>query len=231
MSSKVVVVTGAAGALGKAVVALFLEQGATVVAVDVDGEQLYSVYGRNPHVRAAAVDLTAAGTTRTVLQEALAGIGPADVLCNIAGGFDMGPTVHETDDTMWRRMMDLNVATLINAARAITPAMKTAGRGKIINIAAASAASGIGSMGAYCASKSAVARLTEAMAQELRGSGINVNAVAPSILDTPGNRAAMPDANPANWVALGDLGAVIGFLASEQARAIHGAVIPVVGLS
>jgi NAD(P)-dependent dehydrogenase (short-subunit alcohol dehydrogenase family) len=100
-----------------------------------------------------------------------------------------------------------------------------------VNVAAASATSGKGAMGAYCASKSAVARITESMAMELREKGINVNAVAPGVIDTPANRAAMPDADVTNWVSLSDLASVIEFLASSRANAVHGAVVPVVGLS
>lgn len=231
MPSPIVVVTGAAGALGKAVAHAFLAQGARVLAVDIDLAALQGAYAANPGVTTVALDLSDADQTLDALGTALARLGHAAVLCNIAGGFDMGPAVHETGDALWRRMMDLNVATVINAARAVVPGMQAAGRGKIINVAAASATGGKGAMGAYCAAKSAVARLTESMAMELRADGINVNAVAPSILDTPANRAAMPDADPANWVALDDLAGVIAFLASDAAKAVHGAVLPVVGLS
>src|SRR5690606_9889012 len=103
--------------------------------------------------------------------------------------------------------------------------------GRIINVAAAAADSGKGGMGAYCASKSAVARITESMAHELRTRGINVNAVAPSIIDTPANRADMPDADPAIWVSPHQLADIMLFLASGRSSAIRGAVIPVVGLS
>jgi NAD(P)-dependent dehydrogenase (short-subunit alcohol dehydrogenase family) len=178
-----------------------------------------------------AVNLTDAEKTRDALTDALASSGAASVLCNIAGGFTMGPAVHETADDMWRRMMDMNVATLINACRAIVPGMIAAGSGRVVNVAAASATSGKGAMGAYCASKSAVARITESMAMELREQGINVNAVAPGVIDTPANRAAMPDADVTNWVSLSDLASVIEFLASSRANAVHGAVVPVVGLS
>ncbi|MES2258573.1 MAG: SDR family NAD(P)-dependent oxidoreductase [Pseudomonadota bacterium] len=231
MDTGLVVVTGAAGALGKAVAAAFLAQGARVLAVDINAEVLQAAYGNDERVRTLAADLVDAGKAKAALETALREAGPAAVLCNIAGGFDMGPAVHEDDVGLWRRMMDLNVATLVNASAAVVPGMIAAGGGRIVNVAAASAVSGKAAMGAYIASKSAVARLTESMAQELRGRGINVNAVAPSILDTPANRAAMPDADPAQWVALADLAAVILFLASPQARAVHGAVLPVVGLS
>lgn len=230
MSSPIVVVTGAAGALGKAVAAAFLAGGASVLAVDLNAAALDAAWNGRLNVLAVAVDLTDADAAKAAIGAALDGRAPA-VLCNIAGGFDMGPAVHETGDALWRRMMDLNVGTLINASAAVVPAMLAAGAGKVINVGAASAASGKGAMGAYCAAKSAVARLTESMSAELRAAGINVNAVAPGMLDTPANRAAMPDADTSKWVTLGELAAVIEFLASPRAGAVHGVVIPVVGLS
>ncbi len=105
------------------------------------------------------------------------------------------------------------------------------GGGKIVNVGAFAAQKGVAQMGAYCAAKSAVIRLTEAMAAELREKNINVNCVLPTIIDTPENRAAMPGADPARWVAAEDLARVILFLASPDARAIHGAAVPVTGLS
>lgn len=226
-----VVVTGAAGALGKAVAHAFLAQGASIVAVDLQEAPLRAAYGGDKRVRTVVADLVDPVQSHEALASAVADVKGKLVLCNIAGGFDMGPAVHATDDAFWRRLMDMNVGTVINACRAVVPAMLTTGGGKVVNVAAASAASGKGAMGAYCASKDAVARLTESMAAELRGQGINVNAVAPTILDTPANRASMPDADPSAWVALADLAAVIEFLASPRANAVHGAVIPVSGLS
>ena len=226
-----VVVTGAAGALGRAVVDVFLAQGASIVAVDLQEAALRGTYGSDTRVRTVVADLIDPVQSGAALAAAVADVKGALVLCNIAGGFDMGPPVHETTDVFWRRLMDMNVGTMVNACRAVVPFMLAAGGGKIVNVAAASAASGKGAMGAYCASKDAVARLTESMAAELRGRGINVNAVAPTILDTPANREAMPDADPSNWVALSELAGVIEFLASAQANPIHGAVLPVSGLS
>lgn len=232
MQRSLTVITGAAGALGRAVAAVFRESGARLVLVDVDERALDALYARDggESIRVAA-DLTDQAASGKALGKVFAEHGPATALCNIAGGFDAGAPVHETTAQTWQRMQDLNVATLINACRAAVPGMIAAGGGKIVNVSAASAVSGKAGMGAYCAAKSAVARITESMAAELRASGINVNAVAPSIIDTPANRAAMPGADPAKWVSPKDLAAVIRFLASEDARAIHGAIIPVVGLS
>jgi NAD(P)-dependent dehydrogenase (short-subunit alcohol dehydrogenase family) len=157
--------------------------------------------------------------------------GGIDVLVNIAGGFRMGEAVHETSDANWDFLFDINVRTLRNAVRAIVPQMITRGGGRIVNIGANAALKGVAGMGAYCAAKSAVIRLTESMAAELRTKNINVNCVLPTIIDTPENRAAMPKADPSLWVAPADLAGTIAFLASDEARAIHGAALPVTGLS
>ena len=142
----------------------------------------------------------------------------------------MGHPVHETPESVWELMLDLNAKSVINTARAVVPKMLAAGRGKIVNIGAVAGLSGKANVGAYSASKSAVIRLTESMSAELRDKGINVNCVLPSVIDTPQNRADMPGADPRRWVAPEALADVILFLASDAARAIHGAAIPVTGL-
>ncbi|RJF96472.1 SDR family NAD(P)-dependent oxidoreductase [Noviherbaspirillum cavernae] len=227
-NSRIIVITGAAGGLGRVVADAFLSADAHLVLVDVPSAPLPPSGDRRTSV---AVDLVNADATEKALSEVLQKLGPAHVLCNIAGGFTMGTDVHATPDQTWRHMMDLNVATLINASRAVVPGMIAAGRGKLINVAAASANSGKANMGAYVMAKSGVARLTESMALELREHGINVNAVAPSIIDTEANRRDMPNADFERWVTPAQLGNVMRFLASEDASAVHGAVIPVTGLS
>ena len=140
----------------------------------------------------------------------------------------MGTPVHETTDGDWASC-STSTCVLLNAVRAVVPHMSAGG--KIINVGAASALKGVAGMGAYCAAKSAVIRITEAMAAELREKNINVNCVLPTIIDTPENRAAMPGADPARWVQPEDLAQVFVFLASPAARAIHGAAVPVSALS
>ena len=119
---------------------------------------------------------------------------------------------------------------MLNASNAVVPHLLARGGGKIVNVGAFAGQHGVAQMGAYTASKSAVIRLTEAMSAELREKNVNVNCVLPTTLDTPVNRAAMPDADPSRWVAPEDLANVILFLASDAAKAVHGAAIPVVGL-
>src|SRR5204862_8325180 len=127
-----------------------------------------------------------------------------DVLCNIAGAFRMGSPVHETSDKDWNFLLDVNARTVLHMSRAVVPVMLTAGGGKIVNVGAFAAQKGAARMGAYVASKSAVIRLTETMATELRERNINVNCVLPTIIDTPENRPAMPEAEPRRWVAAQD---------------------------
>ena len=200
--------------------------------LDLDRERLRQAYGEeNPQLRFAAADLLDRAEVAAAIKDAVDQYGRIDVLCNIAGGFRMGHAVHETPDQEWNFLFDLNARSVLHAVHAVVPHMLAAGRGRIVNVGAASALKGMARMGAYCASKDVVIRITEAMSAELRDSNINVNCVLPSIIDTPENRAAMPGADPARWVAPDALARVIAFLASDDAQAIHGAAIPVVGLS
>jgi len=226
-SGKTCLVTGAAGNLGRAVAGAFAAEGASLILMDHAEEHLRSAYGGEGQGRRFAIaDLRDA---QSVARAIPAGTR-IDILCNIAGGFRMGQPVHETGDDTWDLMLGLNARSVINCARAVVPGMLAAGGGKIINIGAIAALSGKANMAAYIASKSAVIRITESMAAELREKGINVNCILPSTIDTPQNRKDMPKADPRRWVAPEALADVVLFLASDAARAIHGASIPVAGL-
>jgi len=221
---RIVMVTGAAGHLGRAVAKAFGELGASLVLLDLKEDQPGS------HVF-MQTDLRDADSVQQAADRALERFGRIDVLCNIAGAFRMGAQVHETKDADWDFLFDVNARSVLHTSRAVVPAMLKSGSGKIINVGAYAAQKGAAAMGAYVASKSAVIRITETMAAELREKNINVNCVLPTIIDTPDNRAAMPKADPRRWVSTQDLAAVIVFLASDAARALHGAAIPVSGLS
>ena len=227
---RVVLITGAAGHLGRAVAQRFAEEGARLVLLDLHAQALQDAFGTGEDRLALAADLLQPGAAEAAAARALERFGRIDVLCNLAGGFRMGEAVHETSDANWDFLFDLNARTVLHAARAVVPHMLARGGGKVVNVAAFSALRGVARMGAYTASKDVVMRLTEAMAGELRTRGINVNCVLPSIIDTPDNRRAMPEADPAQWVAPRDLAQVIAFLASDAARAVHGACVPVTGL-
>ena len=219
LTGKRVIVTGAAGVLGQAVAARSVALGAGVVMLDIV-EDFSSPLGET-----RCVDLADAAA----VQRCVAGIGDFDAVCNVAGGFDMGPGVHEIDDAHWDAMFDINVTTLRNMLSATLPRLVARGRGSVINVGALGALQGLASMGAYTAAKSVVMRLTEAASEEVRRRGVNVNAVLPSLIDTPRNRADMPDADHSVWVTPASLAKVIFFLASDAAADIHGALIPVRG--
>ena len=232
MAGQVVMITGAAGTLGKAVAAAFAGAGARLILVDIAAKGLEAAYDAESDTKLPlVVDLSDRAAIDGALATAETKFGPLQVVCNIAGGFNMGPAVHETTDEFWNHLMDLNAGSVLNVARAVVPGMLAAGYGKIVNIGAIGGVTGKGNMAAYSASKSVVIRLTESLSAELREHGINVNCVLPSIIDSPANRADMPNADPSRWVAPADLAEVILFLASDKARAIHGASVPVVGLS
>jgi len=221
--NRVVVVTGAAGVLGKAVATELSNRGARIAPIDIVPMQ-----GPVPgHLCDLNDPRACVDTVAAIHRDA----GRIDALINVAGGFTMGDRVHETTDETWNFMFDLNAGTVLNMARAVVPYMLVAGRGRIVNVAARAGLRGNARMAAYAASKSAVIRLTEALDEELKEQGIGANCVLPSIIDTPRNRADMPDADFSRWVAPAELAKVIAFLASDDARAIHGAAIPVEGLA
>lgn len=229
-SKQTAVVTGAAGNLGRAVVRAFADRGANVVLADRRVDRLVDRYGpATDRTLYVAGDLRQPTDAVAIAQQARERFGRIDVLCNLAGAFRMGEAVHETSDATWDLLFDANVRSLRNMVRAVVPVMLDGGSGSIVNVGAYSARSGVASMGAYTAAKTVVLRLTEAMAAELRAHNINVNCVLPATLDTPENRAAMPDADPAQFVALADLAEAIVFLASPAAHAINGVALPVTG--
>jgi NAD(P)-dependent dehydrogenase (short-subunit alcohol dehydrogenase family) len=230
--NQTVMITGAAGNLGAAVAAAFAAAGANLALLDLNDASLAKVQAAGAgDVLRQRVDLADPASISAATGATLSRFGRIDALCNLAGGFQMGERVHEVPADKWNFMMELNAGSVLRMSHAVVPHMLKAGGGKIVNIGAYSALSGKAEMAAYIASKSAVIRLTESMAAELRGHNINVNCVLPSIIDTPLNRAAMPKADPKKWVAPEALADVLLFLCSPAARAIHGAAIPVVGLS
>lgn len=231
MTVQTVLITGAAGHLGRAVAATFAARGARRVLLGRNTDALRQTFGADTAQQLClGADLLDSHSTRQAVQTALDQMGPIDVLCHLAGGFGMGEPVHATPSATLERMLDLNVRAFLHISEAVVPAMLAAGRGHIVTVGAFGAQRGGAHMGAYAASKAALQRLTESMSAELKGQGLHVNCVLPSIIDTADNRAAMPDADPSQWVAPAALADVIAFLGSDAARAIHGASIPVTGL-
>ena len=240
-----VIVTGASGNLGRAVAHAFAERGANIALVDRNAIAVAAAladlaghgWANDKRFMPVIGDLLDQPQVASMVSAVVRRYGGVHVLCNLAGGFRMGEAVHETSDANWNFLFDVNARTLLHAARAVVPQMLSqpvdahGTRGKIVNVGAYGAQRGAAQMGAYGASKATVIRMTESMAAELREQGINVNCVLPTTLDTPQNRADMPAADLARWVAPEALAEVIVFLASDAARAVHGAALPVTGLS
>ncbi len=227
---KTVVVTGGFGALGRVVAEAASGQGASVAALDFAGappEGLAERLGANA-LLLHGVDLISEQEAESAMAAVTAKFGKLDALLNIAGGFRWAKVMDGGADA-WERMFAINLKTALNASRAAIPYLLETGAGRIVNVGAGAGDRTTEGMGAYGASKAAVHRLTESLAEELKLKGVTVNAVLPSIIDTPANRAEMSKAAFDRWVAPADLAAVMLFLASDEARAVTGALIPVTG--
>lgn len=227
LQGKIVAVTGGFGQLGLAVVQAALEAGAQVAALDrarlpADGTALAGA------LALGELDLAEPAAAGQALDQVAARLGGLDALVNVAGTFRWETLEQGSLDT-WDLLYRVNLRSAVSASRAALPHLTKRGGGRIVNIGAGAATKAGAGMGAYTASKAGVARLTEALAEELKDRGITVNAVLPSIIDTPANRAQMPDADFSRWVAPRAIADVIVFLLSDQARAVTGALIPVSG--
>ena len=231
-AGRTVIVTGGTGALGGSVVRGFLEAGARVLVTYVaEGE--VAPFRRRFADAADRVELHRCDVRAAVEVDALLRQVPSGALqavVNLAGGYRW-TKVADADDATLEHLLDLNLRTTFAMCRAAAPALVAAGGGAIVNVSARAALRGEAGNGVYGATKAAVLALTQSLSAELKRNGVNVNAVLPSIIDTPANRKAMPKSDPAAWVAPGELANVIVFLASDAAAAVHGAAIPVYGLA
>jgi NAD(P)-dependent dehydrogenase (short-subunit alcohol dehydrogenase family) len=232
-TQNVVIITGAVGNLGLATAQAFQRAGHKTVLVDRSVDRLQKAYAdlvASPdHVLAGGVDLSSPGSVQKLIADAATRFGRIDVLVNTVGAWGGGKPVHEEDPATWDFLINVNLRTTLHCCRAVVPQMLRQDRGKIINVASRDGLAGSAGYAAYCVSKSAVLRLTEALADELKNSNINVNCIMPGTIDTPQNRAAMPDADFSKWVEPSALADVILFLASDASRAINGAAVPVYG--
>jgi len=230
LDGRVALVAGGTGALGRVASAAFAAAGARVIATyDVD-EEAAAVRGTLPAgCELAKVDLTRADQVGPCVERVVAAHGRIDALLNLCGGFWGGVSIAETLEVELERMLELNLKTAFICARAVLPGMLARGAGRIVNVTARPALAGGAGVGAYAIAKAGVATLTRVLADEVRARGVTVNAIAPSVIDTPANRAAMPDADHASWVAPATIAAVLVFLASDAAAATSGAIVPVYG--
>ena len=224
MRGDVVVITGAFGRLGTAVRALAAERGARLALIDHSDKPRPDAQG----LVLGGIDLADAEQARRAMDAVREQLGAVHVLLNLAGGFRW-QTLEKGDPTTWDLLYALNTKTAVNACRAALPHLVESGAGRIVNVGAASALKAPAGMGPYTASKAGVLKLTESLAEELKDRGVTVNAVLPSIIDTPENRADMGEANASKWVKPAELAEVILFLASREARGVTGALVPVTG--
>ncbi len=236
LDKRTVLVTGGTGGLGRHVVRAFVQAGARVHVPVLDDSEIAGV---NELLGAAAdrvrfhtgADLTEPGVVSRVVRAAHPATldgdtvrGP-DVVLNLAGGFAMGP-VEGTDSDTWSHMMGINATTAFLTSRAAFPAMKSRGWGRIVNVSAFPAVrGGAAGLSAYGAAKAAVLNLTQTLAREGASHGITANAILPSIIDTPGNRSAMPEADTSHWIPPEEIAGVCLYLAGSRARIVNGATL------
>lgn len=231
LEAKIAIVAGGTGALGQAITATFLEKGATVAVPYVVAAELDALTHRLepnflPRLYSAPTDVSDEAAMSRFVGSVLGRYGRVDILVNGVGGFAMGEVV-STDPATWERMLSLNLTTAFVGCRAVLRHMMGARSGRIINIASRAVLPVTGGFTAYTVAKVGVIALTQALAIEAKPHGITVNAVAPSTMDTPANRAAMPQADFSKWVKVESVAEVIAFLAGDSARDITGAVLTV----
>jgi NAD(P)-dependent dehydrogenase (short-subunit alcohol dehydrogenase family) len=221
LADRVALVTGGTGALGAAVVQRLNADGASVHATwrsETERDAFVAAHGGSVPVTLHRADVTDAQSVAALFDET----GPVHILANVVGGFALAP-LEETSPELWRKMLDLNATSAFLCSRAAVTGMRRARGGRIVNVAAQPALGrGAASMSAYAASKAAVLNLTYSLARELAPDGITVNAIVPSVIDTPANRAAMPDADRSTWLAPEEIAGVIAFLASDDAAIVTG---------
>ena len=231
-TNQTVIVTGAAGALGSTVAELFFRAGANLALVDISFQKL--AHPRWKHAKNVGLfetDLTDVNSVNNSVAAIIKRFSQIDCLANVAGGFKMGPTVHESPVNDWDFMLNMNAKSVFLMCRAVIPHMLEKKKGKIVNVGARAAVQPKAKMAPYCISKAAVVTLTECLSAEYKMQNINVNCILPGTIDTPQNRKDMPDADYSNWVPTTDLANEILHLCSDQAKGVTGAAVPVYGKS
>src|SRR6266550_436270 len=233
LQNKITIITGAVGNLGAATARRFQQAGAKTVLVDRSPDRVREAFkdiADSPdHLFAGGIDLSDAASLGTLMGQTVGKFGRVDALVNTVGAFRGGKPVHEADLADWDFLFNVNVRTTLLCCRAVIPQMLRQGRGTIVNVASRDGLSGSAGYAAYSGSKSAVLRLTESLAAELKLSNINVNCIMPGTIDTPQNRAAVPNGEFSKWVEPAAIAEVILFLASDASRAVNGAALPVFG--
>jgi len=232
-SGKVVLVAGGTGGLGRSVTLAFLEEGAKVVVTYRQQKEFEALkdaaVGNERSLEGHVVDVTDEAAVDRFVQTILAVHGRLDIVVNTVGGYAGGVKLWELDPKVFDQMLALNLRSGFTIARAIVPAMLKQKRGAIVNVASKAAFDHGGGAAAYAASKAAAVAMMDSLAADLRGTGVRVNSILPSIIDTEANRKAMPNADFGQWPKPDDIARVVLFLSSDDARLVHGAAVPVYG--
>lgn len=232
-TDKIVLVAGGTGGLGRAVSLAFLTDDAELIVTyqnDQELDALKSAAGRDSsRLVARHVDVTDESAVQQLIGGIAAEKGRLDILVNAVGGYAGGTALWELDAHIFDRMLDLNLRSGYLLSRAVTKVMLKQGHGAIVNISSKAALDHAAGAAAYAASKAAAVAMMDSLAADLKGSGVRVNSILPSIIDTEPNRKAMPSADFSKWPKPEEIARVILFLCSEDARLIHGAAIPVYG--
>ncbi len=226
-TNKLALITGGTGGLGRAVSLAFLQAGARVVVTYRHQEEMDSL-AKEAGAQAAQLSGHVLDVTdETTTQAFVATLGPIDALVNAVGGYIAGKPLWETEAKVLDQMLALNLKSGFVTTRAVLPAMLKQGRGAIVNVAATAAVTHPAASAAYAASKAAAVAMIASLAADLKGTGVRANSIMPSIIDTPANRHAMPDADYAKWPKPEDIAKVVLFLCSDESKLIQGAAIPV----
>jgi len=226
MKGKVVLVTGASGGLGTYVTQAFLDMGATVIGTS---RKIQQSDFASANFTAIPGEISSQAGAKALVETILARFGRLDVLAHTVGGFAGGQPVADTDDGAFQHMFDLNVNSFFHILRASIPALRRTGNGRIVAIGSRAAVEPGAGVGAYAASKAAMVSLVKTVAAENRDAGVTANVILPGTMDTPANRSAMPDADFSKWVQPANVASLVVWLASDAAKDVNGAAIPVYG--
>jgi NAD(P)-dependent dehydrogenase (short-subunit alcohol dehydrogenase family) len=226
VEGKVVIITGASGGLGTVVTKAFLDAGARVIGVDRSANHRVPAH---PSLSHFAVQIDNTEAVQALINDVIGTYGRVDGVVHLVGGFEGGKRVDETSDETWEKLIAVNLRPAWVLARAVLPAMREARRGAFVAIGSSAALDPVPTLSAYGASKAALISLVRTMAAENRGFGVRANVITPNTMDTPANRAAMPDVDPATWVQPANVASLLLWLISDAGAEVNGAVIPLPG--
>lgn len=230
-SKKVVLITGGTGALGGMLVKKFIDSGAVTISSFHNQKEAEKLKIENPKVEMIELDILREEQLLKTIPKLAKQFGTIDILVNVVGGYLGGKNIDTLGETEWEAMMNLNLKSAFLISKHVIPVMVSGKGGNIVHISSRTGQKSEGGDSAYAASKAGLIRFIESAAQEFKESGININCILPTTIDTDANRMAMPNADFSKWLSTEDLANVILFLCTSGSRVINGSAIPTYGLS